>query len=137
MDKKEHLKAIYSSKRKLKLIIRKLERVIAAKLEKYIASNQLTGDLPRDIEWFVSWSLKLMPGDMKYWCDGINNLKLKKASKNQIKFKAVSLIGPEDGSGKTQECQIEGEFLLTSTKKELKAYRVQIKGEGLNFQLNK
>lgn len=135
MDDKERLKRIYSSDRKIKVIVRRLERLIAIKLKSYIDSADLSGSLSRDLERFVSWSLKLTPVDIKYWCDGISNLKLKRVSKTRVKLEAVSAIGPEDGSGKTFDCQLKGTFLLTSTRKNLKSYQVIIQGADLNFQL--
>jgi hypothetical protein len=137
MKEKEVSKSKYGSRRKVKAIVRNMEHLVALGLRDYVDFDNRKGRLPRDIEWLLTWYLKLASRNPYFWCDEVSELKLKKVSKKVVALKAVAEIGPEDGTGKTVSCQIIGAITLSSTKKELKNYDIKIVGDGIDFHVTK
>lgn len=64
------------------------------------------------------------------WCDGIEQLKIRKTGKYSIEFKSNRWIGPENGSGNTTKGAIAGEVEISPSGETLKAYKMKIIHEG-------
>ena len=59
------------------------------------AGKYSIGKIQNDLEWFVTWRIKLVDLKNRMWCDGIDELRISKIGHNVVRVKAVASIGPE------------------------------------------
>jgi hypothetical protein len=137
MSKSKKTNSSYGSIRKVKSIVNNMERQLSIVLRKYLEFGESSERLSRDIEWFISWFLKLKESQPVFWCDELRNLRIKKISKTEIAIKATAGVGVEDGSGKTADCEIRGLLTLKNSMKELKSCNIEIRNDYLDLKILK
>jgi hypothetical protein len=134
---KEYFKKLYSNKRRLKKRVLWHERFVAQAVAVYLENpNARPKRKPRldsDLEWLLTWKLKTRCCPRIMWCDGLENLKIRKTGKNSLAFKSEIWVGPEDGSGNTSKGTISGEIEVKHTAKQLKSYQMEISHEGSSY----
>ena len=133
----KYFKKLYSSKRRLKKRVLRLERFVAQSVAIYLEipcpNTDKAPRLSSDLEWLLTWKLKTGCCPIIMWCDGLENLKMRKVGKYRMAFKSDIWIGPEDGSGNTSKGTITGETTIRHTAKCLKSYNMEIRHEGATY----
>ena len=84
-------------------------------------------ELERDLEWFLTWRMKLANTPTIMWCDGVLDLAIHSLGDLSYEINAKAYIGPESDPNTTL-CAVNGTLALDKVADRLKAYR-------LNFRL--
>ncbi|WP_196159772.1 hypothetical protein [Reinekea sp. G2M2-21] len=138
---KKYFASLYASKRRLKNRVLWHERFVASAVAEYL---EIYGTKPKrkprlssNLEWLLTWKLKTTLCPILMWCDGLENIKVKRIGKYRMAFRSEIWIGPEDGSGITSKGTITGEIEVRHTGKQLKNYAMVIQHENCTYEAKK
>jgi hypothetical protein len=139
-DLPERLGRIYGSKEALKEKIRAMEaRVVRStraiiKAGPHLQDDELLRGLEMDLEWFLTWRLKLEDTSTVMWCDGVIDLAFQVRGDRSYEINARAYIGPESDATTTL-CALDGTIVLDETADQLKGYRLNITCEDRAFAI--
>jgi len=70
---------------KIKLGIEQMESRLTSNLANFLASDEISLDsLSSDLEWFLTWRMKLGDLDNRMWCNGVIDLEISKSGRHTI-----------------------------------------------------
>ena len=130
-DLPERLGKIYGSKEALEEKIRAMEaRVVRSARElikagTFLQDDELFRELERDLEWFLTWRLKLADTHTTMWCDGVLDLTLHRCGDLSYEISAKAYIGPECDATTTL-CDLTGILMLDEIAHRLRGYTLTI-----------
>jgi hypothetical protein len=94
----------------------------ALKKRKGLGNSQLEFDL----EWFLTWRIKMVSYKTCLWCDGVEILELKQVKNFEFFISSEIWLGPESNVSKEYRCKMIGTFFLNKTFDKLKSYSLKI-----------
>lgn len=119
-------------------MIRKQEYRLARNLDKLRKKAAIAEDvsLELDMEWFLTWRLKLTDFPERMWCDGVEDLQLTRKDDRSYSMQAKIWIGPEHVSIEYL-CDLFGTITLSQNRQRLKGYWLEIQDKGKTYLLRK
>ena len=134
----DYFERLYSSKRRIKRRVLRMERVTARHLSFLTATSKSLKNqrLESDLEWLLTWKLKTGCFPEFMWCDEVEIQEIFLTRKNFIKIKALIWVGPES-TDELYQVLMEGEMELKSTGKQFKNYYFSIQYQGSVFLASK
>ena len=129
VDPPERLGAIYASEEKLRQAVRNMEARFVRSFKTAMKSETLDSDtldeLQSNLEWFLTWRLKLSGTPVPMWCDGFKDLEIVDLDSSTYQLRGLGWVGPEtDVSPKL--CPVSGTVVLEPTVNALKSYSISI-----------
>ena len=127
----ERLGKIYASPEALEERILAMEERVARSARAIIKAGPLLEDvellreLERNLEWFLTWRLKLAETSTVMWCDGVIDLAIHSQEELSYTIQAKAYIGPERDASTTL-CAFDGRFALAENTHRLRSYTVKI-----------
>ena len=123
-----YFEKLYSSKLRLSRRILRMERQASLTLSSYLneSNNQNYQRLASDLEWLFSWKLKKANAPEPYWCDGVEDIVLKRTGKYEFQLTAMIWIGPESNVDTLNKVKISGNVALKPSGKCFKRYYFKI-----------
>lgn len=134
------MRKIYSNRREMKKIIRQHEERLAKILNNLNSSQDIStevSELEWELEFFLTWRLKLMKFPETMWCDGVEQLKIDKTHKRSFYIEAKIVIGPERDINTLYYCDLFGTITLNQALNCLKNYRLKINDDGKIYMAQK
>jgi hypothetical protein len=95
------------------------------------------GPIQVDMEWFLTWRLKLADFPETMWCDGVQDLQLSQKENRFYRVQARIWIGPERDVSIEYLCELVGTIMLSQNRRRLKSYRLEIDDRGRRYWLRK
>ena len=138
-ENRRRIKKLYSNRRAMKKMIRKQENRLARNLEKSRkrAASDQDVSVELDMEWFLTWRLKLTDFPETMWCDGVEELQLTRKDLRSYSMQAKIWIGPEHDVNIEYLCDLIGTIMLSQNRQRLKSYRLTIWDKGKAYLLRK
>ena len=133
---KRKLEKLYSNRQAMKRRIRRQEKQFARSLAKHDCSSGTTdsvSDIEIDMEWFLTWRVKLMDFPETMWCDGVQDLQLTARTNVLYYLQAKIWIGPERDVNTKYLCDIDGTIELSQNRQYLKNYDLKIQDDGTSY----
>ena len=126
----ERLGKIYASQEALEKKIRTMEARVVRSARALVDSGtlqevELLRELERDLEWFLTWRLKLADTPTVLWCDGVLDLAIHSRGDLSYEIKAKVYVGPESDATTTL-CTVGGTLALDEMAHRLKRYTLSI-----------
>ena len=134
------IRKLYSKRRAMKKMIRKQESRLATSLndlQKSAPTIEDVGRIESDMEWFLTWRLKLADFPETIWCDGVQDLQLSRNSNRTYYMQARIWIGPERDVRIEYLCDVIGTVTLSQNRRRLKSYQLEIQDKGRSYWLRK
>jgi hypothetical protein len=137
-DLPERLRKLYSSREALEETIRAIEARVVRSVRAIIKAGTLLQDvevlreLERNLEWFLTWRLKLADTPSVMWCDGVIDLAIHSQGDLSYEISARAYIGPESATDTTL-WTLAGTIVLDKIADRLRAYKLTIAYEGESF----
>src|SRR5438034_42673 len=131
-ENRRRIKKLYSNRRAMKKMIRKQEYRLARILDKLRKKAATAEDvsLELDMEWFLTWRLKLTDFPERMWCDGVEDLRLTRKDDRSYSMQAKIWIGPEHDVNVEYLCDLFGTITLSQNRQRLKGYWLEIQDKG-------
>ena len=107
-----------------KRVVKSTKAIINAGL--FLHNIELLHELESDLEWFLTWRLKLADVPIVMWCDGVSVLTLHCKEHLTYEITARAYVGPESGDSKTTLCPLAGTIVLDQTNDLLRSYALRI-----------
>ncbi|HSE24900.1 MAG TPA: hypothetical protein VLB68_24785 [Pyrinomonadaceae bacterium] len=114
-------------------VVRSTRAIIKA--GSFLQDVELIRELERDLEWFLTWRLKLADVPTVMWCDGVIDLALHRKGKLTYEIKARAYIGPESDTAATLRTMV-GTIVLDETSDRLRSYALNIASEEEAFYIS-
>ena len=135
---RRQMRKLYSNRRVMKKQIRKMEAIVAQSiadlgLRGTPADSLDVSQLERDMEWFLTWRLKLGRFPYRMWCDGVEILLMRKLDKRSYHIEARAWVGPEADTRVESLCPMKGIMTLNARSDELRSYELQIAYQGQTY----
>lgn len=129
----ERLGKIYANREALEEKIRAMEARVVGSARALVNSGtlqnvELLRELERDLEWFLTWRLKLADTPTVLWCDGVLNLAIHSRGGVVYEINAKAYIGPESDANTTL-CAVGGTLTLDEIAHRLRGYTLNIEYE--------
>jgi len=106
--------------------ILEMEAMIASRVGDYLKCGKIDlKSFSSELEWFLTWRIKLEDLSNRMWCDGVFDLKIKKLGRHAIDITGMAYIGPESNAGILYESAINGKFKLSKNNRFIEDYEVQ------------
>lgn len=120
---------MYSSKLRLSRRVLRMERRAALILSTFLNNPSPTefSELTSGLEWLLTWKLKTARTPDFLWCDGVDEIILKRTGKYKFQIIAKAWIGPEANVEIISKKSLTGALELSPSGKAFKSY---------NFKLN-
>jgi len=93
-------------------------------------------EIESDLEWFLTWRLKLEDLPSVMWCDGVRDLALRPAGGLSYEIEAKAWIGPESDVNVLSLCRLRGTVRLDPDHDRLSSYRLRIDYEGQVYEID-
>ena len=133
-DIEERLGNIYASEESLKAHVRKMEERFVRSM-KEPDQEESPGELESNLEWFLTWRLKLTGPPTVMWCDGVLDLCIEQRREHEFELSARAYIGPESKVDYPPLCDVYGTIELNPKDDQLKRYSLNIEYEGQEFTI--
>lgn len=85
-----------------------------------------TSQLEIDLEWFLTWRIKLVAYRTCLWCDGVEISELKSIGDLKFFIDAETWLGPESNVSKEYKCKMTGIISVNRTFNMLESYNLEI-----------
>jgi hypothetical protein len=105
-------------------VVKSIKAIIKA--GSFMQDVELMGELERDLEWFLTWRLKLADVPTVMWCDGVMDLALHQKEKLTYEVRARAYIGPESDTTYPTLRAFSGTIVLDETAGRLSSYALNI-----------
>jgi hypothetical protein len=113
-------------------VVRSIKAIIKA--GSFLQDVELIRELERNLEWFLTWRLKLADVPTLMWCDGVIDLALHQKGRLTYEIKARAYIGPESDTAPTLRAMV-GTIVLDETSDRLRSYVFNIASEEETFDI--
>lgn len=133
-DIEERLGNIYASEESLKAHVRKMEARFVKSM-KEPDQEESPRELESNLEWFLTWRLKLTGPPTVMWCDGVLDLCIEQLGEHDFELSARGYIGPESDVDYPPLCDVYGTIELNPEDDQLKRYSLNIEYEGQEFTI--
>ena len=118
--------------------IMEMEAMIASRVGNYLKYGKIDlKSFSSELEWFLTWRIKLEDLSNRMWCDGVFDLKIKKLGRHAIDIAGMAYIGPESNAGILYKSAISGKFKLSKNNKFIENYVVQVNANDRLYDLSK
>ena len=134
IDTQERLGRIYASEESLKAHVRAMEERVVRSI-KEMDQAEPPEELEINLEWFLTWRLKLAGPPVVMWCDGVTDLSIHQRREHEFEISFRAYIGPESDVSATTLCNVSGAMLLEATRDRLRRYCLSIEYEGREFTI--
>src|SRR5262245_6730720 len=130
-DTPERLYKIYASQEALEKKVLSMEERVARSARAIIKAGsrledvELLRELERNLEWFLTWRLKLAGTRTTMWCDGVVDLAIHSMGAGSYEISAKAYVGPESDASTTL-CDICGTIAPDENVDRLKNYSLAI-----------
>ena len=130
----ERLGKIYASEEALIEHVRTMEERI---VRSFNETDQVESpeELESNLEWFLTWRLKLPGPPIAMWCDGVIDLLIQQRGPLEFEINARAYIGPESDVHYPKLCDLSGTILLDVASDRLRRYCLKIDYEGQEFTI--
>lgn len=137
---RRRMKKLYSNRRAMKRMVLKQEEPLAHSLDnlpKSAADETSLFELKSNMEWFLTWRLKLADFPETMWCDGVQDLRLTWEGRRSCRIFAKIWIGPERDTKIMYLTELSGTITLSQNRRGLKGYRLEVQDGGRTYWLRK
>ena len=134
------MRKLYSNRRAMKKMVLRQEPRLARCLDSWHESAADDGGCSRlesEMEWFLTWRLKLADFPETMWCDGVQVVRLTREGGRSFRIQARIWIGPERDVSIEYLRDLAGTITLSQNRRRLKSYRLEIRDNGRTFWLRK
>jgi len=94
-------------------------------------------DLSSELEWLITWSIKLEDLENRMWCDGVTDLQLFLLDKHSLNLKGNAFIGPEIDTNILYKCSLEGQISFSKTYEIITSYSFTVNLNGKIYKIQK
>jgi hypothetical protein len=93
-------------------------------------------EIESELEWFLTWRLKLEDLPSVMWCDGVQDLAITQAGGLSYEIEAKAWIGPESDVNVLSLCRLRGMVRLEPNNDRLSSYKLCIDYEGQAYEID-
>ena len=112
--------------------------MIASRVGDYLKYGKIDlKSFSSELEWFLTWRIKLEDLSNRMWCDGVFDLKTKKLGIHSIDITGMAYIGSESNAGILYKSAISGRFKLSKNNKFIENYEVQVNVNDRLYDISK
>ena len=133
-DIEERMGNIYASEESLKAHVLQMEERFVRSI-KEPSQEDSPRELESNLEWFLTWRLKLTGQPTVMWCDGVLDLCIEQRGEHEFQLSARAYIGPESNVNYPPLCDVNGTIELDPKSDRLKRYSLNIDYEGRDFTI--
>lgn len=123
---------------KINTSIEKMEGRLTSQIGLYLSVGELSlSKLSSNLEWFLTWRIKLEDLENTMWCDGVIELEVSKSGRNSINLKGRAYFGPESDVTIIHKCNLEGKIYLSKKHDFIESYIFNTDVNGKNYEIAK
>lgn len=121
---------------KINSSIEKMEGRLTSQIGDYLSGGQLSlSELCSNLEWFLTWRIKLEDLENTMWCDGVFELKVSRLGRSSINLGGRAYFGPESDVTIIHKCNLEGSITLSSKLDFIESYNFKTNVNGKVFEI--
>ena len=115
-------------------VARKLASLLAEDV--YSGQSDETGELERDLEFFLTWRLQLPGPPTVMWCDGVCQLLVEKIGVLAYQLSFSAYIGPTTDVSRTFLSPFKGTMIVHPSMERLRSYLLTLTYQGREYLLS-
>ncbi|PWK45332.1 hypothetical protein [Pleionea mediterranea] len=123
---------------KINSSIEKMVERLTSQIGHYLSDDKLSlSKLASNLEWFLTWRIKLEDLEDRMWCDGVIDLEVSKSGRHSINLKGRAYVGPESDVMTIYKCSLEGQIELSTKHDFIEYYNFKADVNGKLFEIVK
>jgi|GEM_PF-4315337 len=123
---------------KINSSIEKMEERLTSQIGYYLSNDKLSlNKLASNLEWFLTWRIKLEDLEDRMWCDGVIDLEVSKSGEHSINLRGRAYFGPESDVMIIHKCSLEGLIDLSTKHDFIQSYNFKTDVNGKSYEIVK